>query len=250
MRHPRNCRRHAAIIAGTLSVALGGCSIGSSGLPPVDTAPSPLASPMLPPADTYRFRIGDILDIKFPLNPELNDEVTVGPDGRISTADVEDVVVAGHTDSEVSAELRKQYATILREPRLTVTVKTFAPAPVFVGGEVVTPGEFATESLAPTLSQAVARAGGLKLSGNASHVFIIRRGADDKPVVYATRYQDVIRGDPTADVRLAPYDVVYVPRTKIAEAFVYFNQYVQQFVPVSWGFSYLFNNQTNSANGK
>ena len=34
-------------------------------------------------------------------------------------------------------------------------------------------------------------------------------------------------------------DVVYVPRTGIAEVYKYFNQYVQQFVPISWGFSYI-----------
>jgi polysaccharide export outer membrane protein len=48
-------------------------------------------------------------------------------------------------------------------------------------------------------------------------------------------------GHPEADARLAQYDVVYVPRTGIYEAFTYFNQFVQQFAPVSWGFSYNLN---------
>jgi len=39
-------------------------------------------------------------------------------------------------------------------------------------------------------------------------------------------------------VRLLPYDVVYVPKTGINAAYVWFNQHIQQFVPVSWGFSY------------
>ena len=44
-----------------------------------------------------------------------------------------------------------------------------------------------------------------------------------------------------ADVRLAPYDVVFVPRSGVAEVFRFFNQYLLQFVPVSWGFSYVVN---------
>ncbi len=44
--------------------------------------------------------------------------------------------------------------------------------------------------------------------------------------------------DPAADVRLAPFDVVYVPKTGIGQIYIWFNQHVQQFVPVSWGFSY------------
>lgn len=53
--------------------------------------------------------------------------------------------------------------------------------------------------------------------------------------------------DPTADVRLAPYDVVFVPRTSIAEFYVFFNQYLQQFIPVSWGFSYILNQPSSGA---
>jgi polysaccharide export outer membrane protein len=57
--------------------------------------------------------------------------------------------------------------------------------------------------------------------------------------VLSTRYQDALSGrDPAADVMLAPFDVVVVPKTGIAEAYVWVNQHIQQFVPVSWGFSY------------
>jgi polysaccharide export outer membrane protein len=81
----------------------------------------------------------------------------------------------------------------------------------------------------------------MKLSASPGEAFIIRRGPDDKPAAYAVRYDRLVRGDASADVRLAPYDLVYLPRTSVAEAFVYFNQYVQQFLPVSWGFSYQIN---------
>ena len=40
----------------------------------------------------------------------------------------------------------------------------------------------------------------------------------------------------------APYDVVYVPKTGIAEVFDFFQQYLLNFVPVSWGFSYVVGN--------
>ena len=45
--------------------------------------------------------------------------------------------------------------------------------------------------------------------------------------------------DPSADVRLAPYDVVYVPKLGIAEVYKWYNQYIQQFANPSFGFSYL-----------
>ena len=39
-------------------------------------------------------------------------------------------------------------------------------------------------------------------------------------------------------LRLQAFDIVVVPRTDIAEIYVWVNQHIQQFVPVSWGFSY------------
>ena len=45
--------------------------------------------------------------------------------------------------------------------------------------------------------------------------------------------------DTSADVRLAPYDVVYVPKLGIAEVYKWYNQYIQQFANPSFGFSYL-----------
>ena len=47
--------------------------------------------------------------------------------------------------------------------------------------------------------------------------------------------------DPSADVRLAPYDVVYVPKLGIAEVYQFYNQYIGQFANPSFGFSYLLN---------
>jgi polysaccharide export outer membrane protein len=221
------------------------CSSTYSSLPPIESAPLPSQSPMLPSKALYLLRIGDVIGIKFPLNPELNDEVTVGPDGRISTADAPDVWVVGTPTSAVATELRKRYRSVLNDPRLSVEIKSFAQAPIFVGGEIQAPGEYQGDTMPPTLSQAIARAGGVKLSGNTARVFVIRRGADDKATVYSTRYADIVKGDGSSDIRLAPYDLVYVPRTTVAEAFVYWNQYVQQFVPVNWGFNYQFNDQSS-----
>jgi hypothetical protein len=37
-----------------------------------------------------------------------------------------------------------------------------------------------------------------------------------------------------------------VPRTNVAEVYVWVNQHLQQFMPVSWGFSYNVNPLLNS----
>jgi polysaccharide export outer membrane protein len=194
-----------------------------------------------PQQAAYHIQVGDVLALRLMLNPELNEDVTVRPDGHISTTLVSDADAAGRTVPQLTAILRRDYAKDLKDPKLNVVVKSFAPTRVYVGGEVNNPGEFITVGPTLTLSQAIARAGGLKdKSADDAKIYIIRRGTSDKPEMLATSYNKVMRGqDPMADVRLAPYDLVYVPRSGVAEVYNFFNNYFLQFVPVNWGFSYV-----------
>ena len=212
----------------------------TANLPPAPLEPAALGpSAPLPP---YRIQVGDVLDVRLMLNPELNEEVTVRPDGHISTTVVPDAVAAGHTVKELDAVLRSDYSRDLQNPRVSVVVRSFAPTRVYVGGEVNNPGEFITVGPTLTLSQVVARAGGTKLSSEDGDIFIIRRGTNDKPEFLSVRYKAIQHAvDPDADVRLAPYDVVYVPKSGIAEVYKWYNQYIQQFANPSFGFSYIVN---------
>jgi polysaccharide biosynthesis/export protein len=222
------------------AVALAACSTVPD-LPPAPLEPGPaVASTAELPA--YRVQIGDVLEVRLLLNPELNEEVTVRPDGHISTTVVPDAVAVGRTPAELADTLRAAYGKELTKPRLSVVVKSFAPTRVYVGGEVNTPGEFVTVGPTLTLSQAISRAGGTKLSSDDTSVFVIRRGPGDKPEFLSTKWKAVRQGrDPMADIRLAPYDVVYVPKLGIAEVYQFYNQYIGQFANPSFGFSYLLN---------
>ena len=76
----------------TVLLALSACAATEeiAKLPSLPTTVTPVA----PAADTlgpYHLQVGDVLDLKFPLNPELNESVTVRPDGMISTSVAEDV---------------------------------------------------------------------------------------------------------------------------------------------------------------
>lgn len=206
---------------------------------PKDVMPELLEAPSLPP---YHLQVGDVMDIKLLENPELNDQVTVRPDGFISTTVAQDVKAYGRTAAELQQDLEAHYRKHLRSPQVSVIVRSFAPNRVYVTGEVAAPGEFITIGPNLTLLQAIARAGGAKPSARVDQVIILRRGAGEKPLAYSTNYRAAVSGaDPSSDVRLAPYDVVYVPRSDVADVYTYFNQYLQQFVPSAFGMSYSFN---------
>jgi polysaccharide biosynthesis/export protein len=242
----RTAWRRAATIAphrcGSLAVlllALSGCS---------PTAPITKPAPMFPQSDpvptlpVYHIQVGDVLLVKLYLNPDLSDTVTVRPDGMISTSLAQDVRAFGRTPAEVADDLRNAYRKVLTDPQLSLIVQTFAPSRIYVAGEVESPGEFLTVGPNLTLGQAIARAGGVKPSAAKSHVFIIRRGPGDVPEYLSTDYAALIGGeDPHADVRLAQYDIVYVPKTGVAEVYTFFNQFLQQFISFNWGFDYNIN---------
>lgn len=228
-----------AVIVPSGAAALVACSTVPT-LPPAPVEPAPVSH--ISRAGPYQIQVGDVLDIRLMLNPELNEEVVVRPDGHISTTVMPDAVAEGRTVPELTGTLRAGYSHDLRNPRISVLVKSFSPTRVYVGGEVANPGEFITVGPTLTLSQAMARAGGSKLSSDDDSIFIIRRGVDDKPEYLSVRYGSVMHAkDPNADVRLAPYDVVFVPKSGIAEVYKWYNEYIGQFANPSFGFSYLVN---------
>ena len=233
-------RRLSLALSGVWAVSA--CStVNTSNMPPAPPIPAVQTVAMnnvLPP---YFIQVGDVLEIRLLLNPELNEEVVVRPDGHISTTVVPDEVAAGRTVPDLTAALRRDYSHDLRNPRISVVVKSFAPTRIYVGGEVNNPGEFIDVGPDLTLAQAIARAGGLKeFSSDQTKVFVIRRGPGDVPQFLSVRYQDIMYGgNPAADVRLAPYDLVYVPRNGAEDVYRFFYSYFLRFVPVSWGFSYV-----------
>jgi polysaccharide biosynthesis/export protein len=240
---PSRGRKAKPVAAGTVAaaiVALAACSPVPSNMPPAPLEPPPSATATN--LGAYHIQVGDTLGVRLLLNPELNEEVTVRPDGHISTTVVPDAIAVGETPAQLADTLRRGYSKELQNPRVTVEVKSFAPTRVYVAGEVVNPGEFITVGPTLTLSQAIARAGGTKLSSDDTSVFIIRRGVGDKPQLFSVKWKALRQGlDPNADVRLAPYDVVYVPKMGVAEVYQYYNQYIGQFANPSFGFSYIVN---------
>ncbi len=224
-------------------LSLPGCSKDFSKVKPLSTTEAPQSLPASGLAP-YRIQIGDVLDIKFRLNPELDETVTVRPDGMISTAVVEDMQAYNLTVKDLNKALKVFYQSELKNPKISTVIRSFAPTRVYVGGEVVSPGEFVVVGPALTLTQAITRAGGIKNSAKPNQVLVFRRGAGEKGEVFVADYDGATQGgDPSKDARLAPYDVVFVPKNGAALVYKEYDQYFKQYVAPSVGLSasYSFN---------
>ncbi len=201
-----------------------------SGCDEPQTSPYPSQTTLTPPP-AYRLRTGDVIDIKFMFSPELNEEQTVQLDGHASFQLAPDLLVAGKTIEEAQRMVEEIYSHTLRDASVSLSVKGPLQWKVYVVGEVTTPGEYATTGPAMTITQAVARAGGLKESADADNVVLLRRDGNVERA-YGVSYTDAVNHyTPTADVQMADFDVLYVPRTGVAQSGVAWRHYVMQFLP-------------------
>jgi len=156
---------------------------------------------------------------------------------------VGELTFTGLTIAEATTLVTTSFKDTLKQPSVTVQVRTFANRRVFVAGEVAKPGVLPLIG-DQTAIGAIAEAGGLRSTAKRNEIVVIRRGANDIPEQIRVSMgggSDHI--PPAAAFRLAPMDVVIVMESGIAKADRAVDQYVRQLVPVllTGGFTYLFN---------
>jgi polysaccharide biosynthesis/export protein len=210
------------------ALLLAGCS-------PIAVNPTPVDSPLVKPAfheQEYRINSGDLLEIKFFYNSELNESVPVRSDGRISLQLVGEIAVAGQTPAQLTAQLKEKYAPVLVRADVTVIVKASAGHKVYVDGEVNAPG--VKDIIGPiTIRQCIAEAGGLKDTARTKEILVIRQRKNQDPLIVAVNLETINSGeDFSQNISLYPYDIVYVPRSPIANADVWVRQYIRELLPI------------------
>jgi protein involved in polysaccharide export with SLBB domain len=195
--------------------------------------------PKLPPAThapplqgTYLIQPGDTLDVRFDQNPELDEQPTVQPDGKISMLYAPSLEVAGHSMEEARAALTQAYAKELKQPGVEVAIKGPVTWRIYVGGEVTSPGGFTGTGPLPTLKQAIDRAGGILDSGDGEKVVLLRSQPGQTKKAYLMNFSSAAHGKtPAGDTQLAAYDTLFVPRTGVADVYKAYYQYFGQFIP-------------------
>ncbi len=181
----------------------------------------------------YVIQPGDELDVKFFYNSDLNESITVRPDGRISLQLVGEAMAAGRTPRALTALLTNEYDKELKKPEITVIVRSFG-ARIYVDGEVEKPGEF--ELTGPlTIMQAISRAQGVTEDAW-QEALVIRRISGKQPLVIEVDMSAVLTGeDFSQDIGLVPFDIVYVPRSPVADVNLWVDQYIRKNIPINFG---------------
>ena len=187
----------------------------------------------------YVLQRGDEISVRVFRLPELDDTVRIRPDGKISVPLLDNLDAAGATTKELADTLTKRYAELFKEPQVSVIVRSFANLKVYVGGEVGQPGAVPLVGDL-TLVGAVFQAGGFRTTARLDSVVLVRNDGQDRPIIQKLNVKDII-GKGTPDIALRPFDIVYVPESRIRKVNRFVDEYIRQLIPITAtaGFTYL-----------
>jgi polysaccharide biosynthesis/export protein len=169
----------------------------------------------------YVIQRQDELLLSFPLSPELNQTVTVQPDGYINLQNGRSVHAQGLSVPELADAIKTAYVGILHDPIVNVDLKDFQKPFFTVSGQVGKPGQYELRADI-TVAEAIAVAGGLAPTAK-SQIFLFHRTSDQWFEVEKINLKDLMHGkNVNEDATLKPGDMIFVPETFITS----FRKYV------------------------
>ncbi|MDR3556657.1 MAG: polysaccharide biosynthesis/export family protein [Syntrophobacteraceae bacterium] len=222
----RKGRRLVAVLA--LLVPAAACQSARTVAPALAGQPYHAAKPG--PAPGVRLRSGDVIEIKFAYAAQFDQTETVRPDGKIELPLAGEVVVEGKTPAQLREELMKRYSVQLKHPQLAVVVRGLYERRVYVGGEVKKPGSVLMPGEMTAL-EAVMDAGGFnRQTAEAGNVIVVRNIAGNM-IGMSVDLKGALKGERTRPFFLEPRDIVYVPRTHIADIDLWVEQHLWKLLP-------------------
>lgn len=160
----------------------------------------------VPVSKDYVLGPGDELKILFWGRVNRTYQLPIERDGSILVPEIGPIDVAGLSFGQAK-ELIENRTGQITGVQTDVTMGQLRTIGVFVVGEVAQPGAYTVSALS-TISNALVAAGGVTKVGGLRRIQL-RRG--NQAVRTLDLYDVLLRGDTSADVRLEPRDVIFVP---------------------------------------
>jgi polysaccharide export outer membrane protein len=159
----------------------------------------------------YRLQAGDKLAVSVWKEVEMQKEIVITPDGKISFPLAGEVPAAGRSVGDVRKDIETRLKKYIPEPVVTVTVLAIGGNVAYVIGQVTKPGAIVMNP-SITVLQALSVAGGGTPFAKMDNIIIIRGGQAGQQRVVPFRYGQVSEGkNLQQNVTLESGDVVVVP---------------------------------------
>jgi polysaccharide export outer membrane protein len=164
----------------------------------------------------YLLRSGDTLQLQYRLTPDLNQTVSVQPDGYVDLNVAGEVRVAGLTVTQAHDLIISKESDHLNNPELNLILEEFTRPYVVVAGEVAKPGQIEIRDNMTALS-AILLSGGFTQSAKSGQVIVFRKfndTIDEVKQLNLTRVHNTVQLE--HDMALQPGDLILVPHDKVS----------------------------------
>ena len=190
----------------------------------------------------YYISPGDKIEVLVWQNPDLTSVVQVRDDGKLSYPLIGTLRAEGLTIDQLQDEMKTRLSEYVRAPQVTISVKEAAGKKIVILGQVHYPGVY-TFTGTLDIIEAIAMAGDFTQDGRRESIMIISDNLTPNPKVRRLDALTAIRkGMMTKECLLNPNDVVYVPRSTIAD----FNKFLNEIAPTIQTLSNIFTAGTNA----
>lgn len=187
---------------------------------------------LLPSPPRFTLQPGDEIEVRHVYFPELTDTQEIRPDGKVSLPLVDDVYVADLSPEEIDNLLTNLYSSKVKEPDLTVIVRSLKNQRVFMGGEALLPGALDYRPGMTVLDALMEGGGWLPDTAAPAQVVVFRTDKTSGVRVGTTvNVEQEVSTSYSKPFVLAPNDVIYVPETDITKANRWVEQYLTNMVP-------------------
>lgn len=180
-----------------------------------------------PKAKAMDYIIGeaDTLSITVWQNNDLNQEVVVRPDGKISFPLIDDIKAAGLTIPQLDADITDRLKEFIKYPEVSISLKSLGGKKIFVLGEVYSPGVY-TITGDKNVIQAVTMAGGFTAHAVVNSVVLIQGGFTSPKGTRLNLNRYLLGADPKQNIILKPDDIIFVPKKFVANMNYLINQII------------------------
>lgn len=188
---------------------VGACGGGPAVLPADGTASGAQSN------DSYVIGPGDGLQVFVWGHEDLSTDVSVRPDGAISTPLVEDMQAAGRTPTQLARAIETALSEFVRTPTVTVIVRDFVgeyAQQIRVVGQAAEPQALSFRN-GMTLLDVMIEVGGLSEFAAGNRAKVVRRVNGEASEI-RVRVDDLLNdGDMQQNIRMMPGDVLIIPES-------------------------------------
>jgi len=150
---------------------------------------------------------GDTVILQLYGQQNITHELVITREGMLLFPEIGPIAVAGLNFDELREQINEIVSTQLIGQRAAVTLGSLRSIRIFVLGEAYRPGSYTVSALS-TMTNALFVSGGITNVGSLRNVQLRRQGVT---VSELDLYDLLLKGDTSADQRLLPDDVLFIP---------------------------------------